>query len=489
MNGAMMKATSRFAMAAAAGFVMSLGSAKAADLGGNCCADLEERVAELEATTLRKGNRKVSVTLSGQINRAIAYWDDSVQSKAYSIDSGVSRSAFQFDGSARITPDVVAGFQFVWVLGLGARGHHVSQIDDDGNQASFAGVSADGDAVPQIEIANWYLESKTYGKLTVGRINTAQTATTQVDLAGFLVVGGPQFGLWNNSYYLRNPNGVLTANGVGVAPSNVPAGFNWVTLYGGNDVSIAGTSRADGARYDTPTVGGFIGSIAWAESDFWDAALRYAGEHHGFRFAAAVSYSVNKDTEPDAVGVLPIAGFPLTDAAPDIRKWQGSASLLHLSTGLFLNGAFVNKEYAGGSAGELVGGLIARGNRPDTKFWYVASGVAKNYFGPGNTVVYGEYGKIEDGATGAILGPTSGFTQTGGCAAVPTGACFVTASEASYWGIGVVQFIDAAALELYLSYRNYSVDELRVTTDGGATSSNAAGGDFQMIMSGGRIRF
>jgi len=40
-------------------------SANAADLGGDCCADLEERVAELEATIARKGNRKVSLTLSG----------------------------------------------------------------------------------------------------------------------------------------------------------------------------------------------------------------------------------------------------------------------------------------------------------------------------------------------------------------------------------------------------------------------------------------
>jgi hypothetical protein len=31
--------------------------AKAADLGGDCCSDLEERVAELEATTVRKGNK------------------------------------------------------------------------------------------------------------------------------------------------------------------------------------------------------------------------------------------------------------------------------------------------------------------------------------------------------------------------------------------------------------------------------------------------
>ena len=43
----------------------------AADLGGDCCADLEERVAELEATTVRKGNRKVSLSISGQVNTTV----------------------------------------------------------------------------------------------------------------------------------------------------------------------------------------------------------------------------------------------------------------------------------------------------------------------------------------------------------------------------------------------------------------------------------
>ena len=36
--------------------------AHAADLGGNCCADLEERIAELEATTSTKGNTRVTLT-------------------------------------------------------------------------------------------------------------------------------------------------------------------------------------------------------------------------------------------------------------------------------------------------------------------------------------------------------------------------------------------------------------------------------------------
>jgi hypothetical protein len=57
--------------------------ASAADLGGNCCADLEERIAELEATTARKGNRKVSLTVSGWVNEAVFFWDDGVKSNTY----------------------------------------------------------------------------------------------------------------------------------------------------------------------------------------------------------------------------------------------------------------------------------------------------------------------------------------------------------------------------------------------------------------------
>ena len=72
MFGGLTKTSSRIAIAAAlgmtlGGFAMSAHPAKAADLGGDCCADLEERVAELEATTVRKGNKKVSVTLSGWV--------------------------------------------------------------------------------------------------------------------------------------------------------------------------------------------------------------------------------------------------------------------------------------------------------------------------------------------------------------------------------------------------------------------------------------
>ena len=50
MNGGMTRAAAHGAIAVLAGLLFSTASAQAADLGGNCCADLEERIAELEAT-------------------------------------------------------------------------------------------------------------------------------------------------------------------------------------------------------------------------------------------------------------------------------------------------------------------------------------------------------------------------------------------------------------------------------------------------------
>src|SRR6266508_2424855 len=100
MNGGLLKSSSRLALAAVAGLFVggvAMPSAKAADLGGDCCADLEERVAELEATTARKGNRRMSVTITGQVNRAMMYWNDGHSSNTYyGLDNTNASSRFSF---------------------------------------------------------------------------------------------------------------------------------------------------------------------------------------------------------------------------------------------------------------------------------------------------------------------------------------------------------------------------------------------------------
>jgi hypothetical protein len=188
-----------------------------------------------------------------------------------------------------------------------------------------------------------------------------------------------------------------------------------------------------------------------------------------------VSYGKNVGGTSDVEDSTSTTVIPSFGDGADIRKWQGSASVLHVSSGLFLSGAYANQSYHGTSADELnqftQGGLVLGENRPDTTFWYLLGGVTRNWTGMGNTAFYGEYGRFEGGADGLL---TAGVDS-------------VFNSEVTFWGIGVVQNVDAAAMELYLAYRRF---EASLDTDGAGTwSGTGSMDDLSVIMSGARIRF
>jgi hypothetical protein len=424
----------------------SLMPASAADLGGNCCADLEERVAELEATTARKGNRKVSLTISGQVSTALMLWDDGRRSDVYVVDNTVSRTGFQFDGSAKISPSLTAGFQIVFGISSGARSHMVNQKDDDATGVTKLTTKdkVEEEAVIAIELANWYLDHKHFGRLAVGRVGTAADGTTIVDLGGAGVIANAEIGEWQQGFFLAG-------------------NAKWSDIFGGSSVSRSSQARGNGIVYTTPNLHGFSASVSWGENDLWDAALRYAAEWHGFRLAAAVAYTHNH------AGTDEVTSESSWKGGPEPTKWQGSASVMHVTSGLYLTGAFVRQDnddryyYYGWQ------------DRPDTKLWYVQGGVARNWTGLGNTVLYAEYARVEDGLVGSIV---KGYGYYD----------LITGSEATVWGLGVVQHVDAAAMELFLAYRRY---EAEVTSPYyyGKIDGTESLADFDVVMTGARIRF
>ena len=110
--------------AAAAILLAATTPVSAVDLG-DCCADLEARIAELEATTARKGNRTLSVEISGTINNAILSWYDGVEHNAYVVTNDNDRSRFRFAGKALISSDVELGFH----IDLGIRSANSLFVD------------------------------------------------------------------------------------------------------------------------------------------------------------------------------------------------------------------------------------------------------------------------------------------------------------------------------------------------------------------------
>src|ERR1700741_1420805 len=94
--------------------------AMGADLGGNAMAELEERISELEATAARKGNRKMTLVVSGQVSRAILWVNEDGFSDKKLIDNTNSPTRFSFAGTGKISPNVKVGFLFEVGLGNAA---------------------------------------------------------------------------------------------------------------------------------------------------------------------------------------------------------------------------------------------------------------------------------------------------------------------------------------------------------------------------------
>ena len=185
--GGLKKTTSRLAIAAAAGLLtggIALAPAQAASLGGDCCADLEERVAELEATTVRKGNRKVSVKLSGLVNRAILWWDDGHNSDSHYVDGGVTRSRFRITGNAAISPGRTAGFHIEndWHISniASATSNCMDFNSSNPNHCMVNPNPSDNFSTRKAEI---WIKDERLGKVSLGKGDMASNGSSEVDLS------------------------------------------------------------------------------------------------------------------------------------------------------------------------------------------------------------------------------------------------------------------------------------------------------------------
>lgn len=466
------------------------GNARAADLGGDCCADLEERIAELEATTARKGNRKVSLTVSGWVSEQVMWWDDGEESNVYVLGTGATlASHFKLSGQATIAPGYQAGY-VMHVEVTAADPFAVTQSNDDATL--FPGVS--------LLQSYWFLNSDRLGKLSVGKLSQASdNAAILVDGSGSLVpanwlmIEGSSFGLRVDKIGISGL-GSLNAGGFNT-------GVGWGAGLGHCQHISAGIGAdcngipLNSVRYDSPTFGGFSVSTSWGEDDFWDVAGRYAGEFNGIKVALAAAYSHQSEESSSSIGseFFDIIGIDITtrNVRQDSGYFQLGAFVQHVPTGLFVYGAYGKEMNDSVNAttltiydpdnpadNEILGTGFSRGH--DNDQWYIKAGIRRKWHALGHTVLYGEYGRYNDmyhPALDVIPVLAEEFLDTR----------VKMSSEMTSWGLGVVQEIDAAAMSLWLTYRNYS-GELSGSIPGEGTL-NIDFNDLHIVKAGALINF
>jgi predicted porin len=439
------------------GFVLSGSvSAKAADLGGDCCADLEERVAELEATTARKGNRKVSLTVSGWVNEAIFGWDDGTAHGVFQGTNSLEQSRVRFTGEAKINKDWSAGF----VLEVGLQGMPSSQFAQN-HDVSTNALSFNQDNGLLVRKDNWFIKSKTFGQVAVGFNGTATYhLLDDADAANTRLFADAQApAVYANNFLIRNSQG------------NLVGGLAWSSLMRGFDNSTPGQGgRRSVVRYDSPDIAGFVVTTAWGQSDQWDAALTYKGSWNGISVLARAGYGQSND-----IGVTPVAGTtngqvgtPCGGVQPGINaagvftpfvndydcKWGGAAATIkHDPTGLYVYGGWGKQILGNFRSTPQPTGVTAQQIVPDqdSSIWFLQPGIEEKWFPIGKTTIFGQY--------------TQQFAGSNVSGANPGTVNSTLEADIKFWQGGVVQHIDAAAMDLYAIYQH---------TDGSVTGCSPA---------------
>jgi hypothetical protein len=385
------------------------------------------------------------------------------------------------------------GFEIMIEIEAGGTSSKVSQLDEDGkiaaasplgNNISFNQSNVDAYFGDARRVA-WWIEHKDVGRLTVGRYESAGVVLT-IDLAGVGLAASSSFILLNGSFFIRGPQGQYYA-----------------TTWGNIGDPAANQGRTELVRYTSPTWQGFVfdSSIA-EEGDYWGSMLRYANEFNGVRVAAGIGYERSRDRATGAT--LDPAALSYIGPRPDIEAWGGALSVMHVPSGLFAQGHYQTADY--GAPAHIANGYWGSAGGPtkkDFSHWLIQAGVAKNWFGIGNTALYGEYGRSVDfGAesAGRNYAATSNFATpfTGVATQNFTAVNGVTDTELTIWGLGITQNVDAAASQLYLGYRNFSAD---ITCTGAATATGACAGaaggpakslptdDIHVVVGGAIVRF
>lgn len=311
----------------------------------------------------------------GQFDPAYLSFDDGVSTTDKLVDNTNSNSRVGLDLMQNYGANV---FRFNFETALGLR-------PSAGMSQTNTPDAWDWERT-NIRKVDFSLKTPAYGTFYVGQGSMATDGIAENDLSGTTLVTYVSIDDTAGGFEFRTAAGAL---------SGVTIGSTFTALDGG---------RRGRVRYDTPTFAGLTFSAAWGEEilatnnddEFYDVALRYAGEFGAIRIEGGAGYS-NRDR-----------------AGVDTEDTSGSVSILHES------GFNVT---------------VAAGDRDGSgSYGYGKLGYVGNWFSIGSTALSVDY---YDG---------SDFVSAG--------------SSATSTGFGAVQKFDDINLEAYLGYRTYELSEV-----------------------------
>jgi hypothetical protein len=367
----------------------------------------------------------------GQIDKGILGYDDGKEEQTYYlIDNNNSNTRFGLRYSQEFTDwkfENVNEFQYAPYSTA-----NINIIDDTPSSSAYDWSNSN------IRKIDFTLENDRYGKFWLGQGSMATDGIAEIDLSGTGVIAYSSVADSAAAQIIRYSDPDL------FFADNPQIGDVYANFDGG---------RLTRVRYDTPSFGGFSAAFAFGQNllsgdederdiNQYDAGLRYSGAFAAFDLEAGVGYYANDE---------------------DLSTWAGSVSALHTPTGL---------------NGTLAAGTADQDDGNSGSYWYGKLGLLRDFVAWGATAASLDYYAGDDIF---LTGDVFLFDPNNDPVLADDGTPIsgdITSSTSDTWSVALVQNIDRANTELWLTYRSYDYSD-----------NFASYEDGQAMFGGARFRF
>ena len=368
-------------------------------------------VANAADDTLKSGNKN-SLTVSGQVVRAISVLDDGQSSEVVQTGGDYTASRVRWVAQGSLSANVTAGATIEMDVPGSNKPGNMTTGDNDED-----GVNNGSDSAWTIRHEYVWVNHKKFGKISLGQTDSASNGRSQSDYSGTTIFGGSVGKSYGQGIVFVN-----TTTATAPAQSSVTVGEAF------NDFD--GASRTDVLRYDTPRFYGLQLAVSTHSGGDHDVAADYQGKFGPVKVRAQAGY------------------LDYQDHASKNFQASGSLAVMH-DSGLNASFSIGKLNYAGPGSKSAAGGDGASGLHTqlannndftegveDPNHIYFSIGYQAKIFGVGGTNFNFKWQETND------LSQDTGIND----------------SEAQAIGVAVVQNFDAIGASIGLEYMNYSLD-------------------------------
>ena len=313
--------------------------------------------APAEAAGMLKNGAPTDVTIYGQVDRAMLFYDDGEETGYRNVDANNSSTRFGFKAKGKVNEEVSMGAQF-----------EVELKSNDSSSTSISQTSENASPTLNERHMYVYIQHKQFGTVKLGQTSSISDGMSDgLDLSGSaFAFAGMDPRLTANGFKFRNDN---TAKSL----STATIGKVFTTLDGG---------RQDEVRYETPVFNGVQLVTGLYTSGDWGVGAYYNNKFGAFKVRGTAFYENLSGTGDVTVSATTV--FSTTD------QWQVGASVMH-DSGISLTGLYGQRSIA------------SEANKPNGKVWEVRVGYTANMnsLGPTGIGVTYEGSKELDGVRGS----------------------------------------------------------------------------------------